>query len=846
MTTTAGVPPEAGGGGVPGGSAVHQGLLPYPSLDRLDLAAGADGAWRPSWDHVMGSLLGLGGDELDRRQRAADRLMAAEGASAVLNADVTTAVSPWRLDIVPFVMSAATWAPLAAGLVARAEVLAAVVADLQGPRRLLQAGVIPVEALGGHASLLASSWGAAPTVRLCVVGADVVVDAEGRARILADVTDVPSGDGHALLARAVSARVLPPVHPSLGLVPHHAYTAALRTTLTAAAPSERLSPRVVVVTGPPDDPGYVEDSYLATQLGYDLAERADVAVRDGRVWLRSLDGLEPVDVLLRRVPETAFDPVEDAAYTGAGLPGAVGVEREGGVAIVNPYGSGVAASLAVQPFLDAAARFLTGRPLDLPSVPTLWCGDPDQRRAVESDPGRYVLHDTDPRAPAAPAVAADLPDAEMATWLARLAARPERYVAQEVVSAATAPRLVDGGLRPGPLVLRTQVALAPDGPVALPGGHARLLDGRTPFAWRHTGTGKDVWVLDPESRDRRRRAAAPAIPQIDLRRSLPTRAAEAMYWTGRMAERAEMAARTAVVALTRVAGSAPEPADLDAAARALRAVSGGLGQTEGEGGVDPTAITDLDAEVRRALSGRPGTVVPSLRSTVANARTARQLLSARTWSLLTLLDAEATALDRVTTDAASLAAFDITEALDRMLIALAALAGLANETVVRGPGWRFFDIGRRLERTLLVLGLVEALFEPAVDDDALAMRGEIALAANESLVAYRRRHRTDITLDALGDLLLADRDNPRSVRFQLDGLALDLHDLPDRSARRAQLAAVRSAQHRLEARLPLGSGGGHDGLGSVGALVVAVRQPVLEVGDLVPRGWFTERLRRVR
>ncbi len=179
-------------------------------------------------------------------------------------------------------------------------------------------------------------------------------------------------------------------------------------------------------------------------------------------------------------------------------------------------------------------------------------------------------------------------------------------------------------------------------------------------------------------------------------------------------------------------------------------------------------------------------------------------------------------------------------------IALAALAGLANETVVRGPGWRFFDIGRRLERTLLVLGLVEALFEPAVDDDALAMRGEIALAANESLVAYRRRHRTDITLDALGDLLLADRDNPRSVRFQLDRLALDLHDLPDRSARRAQLAAVRSAQHRLEARLPLGSGGGHDGLGSVGALVVAVRQPVLEVGDLVPRGWFTERLRRVR
>ena len=326
-----------------------------------------------------------------------------------------------------------------------------------------------------------------------------------------------------------------------------------------------------------------------------------------------------------------------------------------------------------------------------------------------------------------------------------------------------------------------------------------------------------------------------------------------------------------------MADAAPDPEDLDAAARALRSVSGGIGLAT-DAAAGPGAA-DLDAEVRRALRGRPGAVVQSLRATVANARTARQLLSARTWNLLTVLDTGASALDDAgrllggpdrdepagdvadapapglgsgsgdlvaVPGALTMAAFDVIEALDRVLMALAALAGLANESVVRGPGWRFFDIGRRLERALLVLGLVEALFEPAVDSDALAVRGEIALAANESLVAYRRRHRTDITLDALGDLLLADRDNPRSVRFQLDGLALDLHDLPDRSARRAQLAAVRSAQHRLEARLPLGSGAGHDGLGPVGSLVLAVRQPVLEVGDLVPRGWFSERPRRVR
>jgi uncharacterized alpha-E superfamily protein len=235
--------------------------------------------------------------------------------------------------------------------------------------------------------------------------------------------------------------------------------------------------------------------------------------------------------------------------------------------------------------------------------------------------------------------------------------------------------------------------------------------------------------------------------------------------------------------------------------------------------------------------------VHSLRSTVFNARTARSLLSTGTRRLLTMLDAEA---DALATAARELAAFDVTEALDRVLVPLAALTGLSDESVVRSPGWRFLDIGRRVERTLFTLGVIEALFEPTPDAGSLPRRGEIALACSESLVAYRRRHRTDVTLDALGDLLLADPDNPRSVRHQLGQLVIDLHDLPERSVRREQLAAVRSAQQRLDARLPLGSGAGIAGLGPVGALVVAVRHPVLEVGDLVPRGWFTGRPRRVR
>jgi uncharacterized alpha-E superfamily protein len=267
---------------------------------------------------------------------------------------------------------------------------------------------------------------------------------------------------------------------------------------------------------------------------------------------------------------------------------------------------------------------------------------------------------------------------------------------------------------------------------------------------------------------------------------------------------------------------------------------------------------DLEAEVRAALGGRPASVVGNLRSMVATARAARPLLSGRTWRLLAMLDAEATALEKLT-DQPGLAAFDATEVLDRVLVPLAALAGLSSESVMRTAAWRFLDVGRRLERALLVLGLLEATLDPRTADgtpdplgasvpwDPLdpvdpgdpregSLRLEATLAACESLVAYRRSFRSDVTRAAVGNLLLADPANPRSVRFQLDQLAVDLNDLPDRPVRRQQMAALRRAARMLDDHAAAG----------IGPLVLAVRAPLLEIGELMAGGWFGQPHRRVR
>jgi uncharacterized alpha-E superfamily protein len=565
------------------------------------------------------------------------------------------------------------------------------------------------------------------------------------------------------------------------------------------------------------------------------------------------------------VPERALDPVEDDQVVDEGVAGVVEAVRDHGVVLANPFGTGVASHLALLPFLDEASRFLTGRPPTLPTLPALWCGDPDRCAEVLASPERYVLHDLEvPGRPVA-VVLRGLGDLAMAGWLARLRERPERYVARPEVPLGTAPCHVDGSLRPMPVALRTQVLLGADGPVVLPGGHGRVLAGlEAGLVDGPSGVAKDVWVLDPERRTRVQ-VAVPAIPQVDMRRSLPTRAAEAMYWTGRHAERAETAARLVLACLGRTAGVEVSGVDARALASALRLTTGaaplapvpatapdggpaeGGGTADDGGSADRGTGVDLDIEVRAALSGRLASVSGSLRAVVTSARGARQLLSGGTWRLLPMLDDEAATLDQLA-KAPGLATFEATEALDGVLVPLAALAGLTAESVVRGPGWRFLDLGRRLERALLALGLAEAMLDPPPPSPGESLRLEVVLAACESLVAYRRLYRSDVRVDAVADMLLGDASNPRSVRFQLEQLAVDLHHLPDRSVRRQQLAAVRSAGHALDAQLPLGDrpGGSGGSGGSVAEVVLATRGHLLEVGRLMSGGWFSERLRRVR
>jgi uncharacterized circularly permuted ATP-grasp superfamily protein/uncharacterized alpha-E superfamily protein len=752
----------------------------------FDEAVYPDGSLRPAWAMLARSLAGAEPGGLAEQQRLADRLVQAEGASYLFHDEGSDPSHPWRLDPLPFVISGAEWATIERGVTQRVRVLERIVDDLYGERRLLRAGAVPAQAAFAAPGHVLAARRAKPPRWLTIIGVDVVRLADGSWSVLRDVTEAPSGLGYALVNRNALAQLLPEQMRAVSPAPLGPFLAATRAALDACAPIDRPSPRTVVLTSGIGHPSYFEHSYLAAHLGYHLAELGDLIVRDERVWLRALGGPELVDVLLRRVDSAHVDPLESVGGE-LGIPGLARTARFGTVGLANALGAGAASSLTVLPYVDTAARAL-GEELSLPTLPTVWCGDAAGRAEVAASVADRVVHDV---RRSSTVFGWHLGEHDRDALLAQLDLEPSRFVVQARADFATLPVTVDGALVPRTAVLRVTAVAGREGIEVLPGGLARVIDPMVPVVSQTSGVVKDVWVLDDRADQRLPISLRPSrsMPQVDLRESLPTRAAEALYWVGRNAERSESIARTAFVAIgTR--NNDPSVAEVAGGAWAsavgnlLRSLGGG--DTWDVGAAAPRheqGADELHQAVAVALLDRSG-LVESLGDLIVAASAARQFLSSTTWRLLGELT---TGWPERARDGSALR-----RELDVTITQLSSLAGLFADSTVRGPAWRFLEIGRRVERAgflLRTLGLVVSPAQPAVRADLY----DFVLAANESLVAYRRRYRSDAVLDALVDLLVLDDANPRAFAFQLDELRRLLASLPARAGSSALSGFVEAA-----------------------------------------------------
>jgi uncharacterized circularly permuted ATP-grasp superfamily protein/uncharacterized alpha-E superfamily protein len=755
-----------------------------------------DGSVRPHWRLLDESLRAFGPGEMWRRWEQARQLIRQHGVTFNVYGDSRGLERPWPLDPIPVVVSPEEFATLSVGLAQRATLLDRLLADLYGPRRTLSEGLIPTELILGQPGLLRACAGLAPPGGrfLYLYAADLARTPDGVMRVLADRTQAPAGAGYALENRIVLGRVLPEAFRDINAHRLARFFQTLRDTLTGLAPHGVSNPRIVLLTAGPHNATYFEQAFLAQYLGYPLVEGGDLIVRDGRVFLKTLGGLHPVDVILRRLRDDFCDPLELRADSLLGVPGLVQAARDGTVTIANAIGTGVLQTPALIPFLPGVCRALLGEELKLPAVETWWCGDPEAREHVIAHLREMVIKPAYPLGPTDPIFGGRLDQAALKALTDTIRATPGQFVGQRHATPSRVPVIEGDGLRPGPVVLRSFVVADPAGGYqAMPGALALVAGGdEADISIARGARSKDTWVIS-EGEVSDFSLLRPSVETVELTRGggdLPSRVADNFFWLGRYAERAEAVARLGRIICARLA----EPRDPRSAPGHLVPLAAALqAQTMVASGADlrslPPVAERAAAEriMREALfgTGHTGTLVASGRAIDRVARAIRDRLSMDTWTVLSALaqelaDAEGQPgqkerqIDRPVVIGAR---------LDRMVMALAGLSGLTSESMTREVPWRFLDMGRRLERALNTSLMIYRTLAVTTDDELPLL--EALLDAADSAMTYRRRYRATLQVAPVVDLLLADERNPRAVVFQLAALADHVASLPrDASAAR--------------------------------------------------------------
>jgi uncharacterized circularly permuted ATP-grasp superfamily protein/uncharacterized alpha-E superfamily protein len=764
-----------------------------------DEMAAAPGVLRPHWDRFIGSMSGLGGEELARRWRIARQRIRENGVTYNVYGDPLGMDRPWNLDSIPLLIPPAEWNALEAGLIQRARLLNYILADLYGPQQLLRGGLLPAALVFANPGFWRPCHGMPTAVHpyLHLLAVDLARSPDGQWWVLADRTQAPSGAGYALENRTVLAETFPDLFREFQVQRLASFFRSFRDTLLNLSPSRRDNPRVVLLTPGPFNETYFEHSYLARYLGFTLVQGGDLTVRESRVFLQTLDGLMPVDVILRRVDDSFCDPIELRSDSFLGVAGLVEAVRAGNVVVANALGAGLIESPAFMPFLPLLSQRLLGERLKLPSVATWWCGQPQPLQYVLDNLDYLVIKPAFPAHGLEPVFGGKLTGDERPRMIKRMRERPYEFAGQELLDLSTVPVWSQDSLTPRRVVLRVFVAASGDSWVVMPGGLARVspsLDTAV-VSMQRGGGSKDTWVLSNEPVDVFT-LQRPRDEPLELNRgessAVPSRAADHLFWLGRYAERCEHLARVLRCILIRLTGEfgASGTSDWDSLMKlydCLASPHSRLSQDDPQGHLDQWR--DLEQEILSLIfeEQRSDSLNAILSRAARAAAHVRASLSSDTLRIVSQFGAAHTSAWGYASTGEALAV------LNRCIGTLAALRGIEMENITRGPGWHFLGLGRRIERSIQLVDLFRAIIVPLSPRTWPTL--EMLLEVADSSMTYRSRYFTVLQAAPVLDLLMNEAANPRSLAFQLQDLMEHCRCLSERPS---GAGWPRSKQRHLE------------------------------------------------
>lgn len=747
----------------------------------LDEMATDEGKIHSHWKPIAKYYNQIGSEKMGQFQEEVARQLRENGVTYNVYGDPDGMNRPWILDPVPMVFESQEWEELDKGLVQRTELLNLILKDLYSEQTLIKEGFIPFELIYNHRGYLrqAQHIKLDGDQQLIQYSSDLARGPNGKMWVLHDRTDAPSGAGYTFENRAAMTRVFPELIRENHVRKITSYYQTFKNTLSNLTLNNKENPRVVLLSPGPTNETFFEHAYISSFMGFTLAFGEDLTVSGGYVWLKTIKGLEKVDVIIRRVDDLFCDPLEYRNDSHLGVVGLMEAVRQKKVLVINPLGCRVLENPGLMAFLPKISKHLLGQDLSLPSVATWWCGQPKEMKYVFEHMETLVIRNIYRGTAHKSVFGGELSKTELEKLKQSIKRNPYMFVGQEMVDFSTSPSWIDNKLEARNAVFRSYVVADTESKSykVMPGGLSRSSPKKGAFLVSNQtgGISKDTWVLG-KKRESTPNYLATIKTQPLIRNVLPSRTGERLFWLGRYLERSAYTVR-----LIRMTLLSYNEADEDihvyenpvlgTMLKTLTALTGTL-----PGFQEKATLKNPEPELLSLVHdiSKSGTLAYSIQSFLTNAYAVRDRLSLDTWRILDSISEELTRMRKSETTL-----MQAYHNLDNMVIKLMAFYGLNIDNMTREPTWHLLNIGRFIESAANNCTILKNMLHQSFDLEDNKELMENTLRCNESLVTYRYRYRSNLEMHGVLSLLILHEDNPRSLIFQLLEIDSHLKTLPN-------------------------------------------------------------------
>ncbi len=745
----------------------------------------------PVWETLQATLSELGESAIEKRSNNMLRLLKENGVAYNIYDDPSGQTRPWELDPIPQIITGEEWDFISKGLIQRARLFNLILKDLYGPQSLVKDRIIPQEIIYRHPGFLRNCVGInlPEESYLTLYATDMARGSDGRLWIINDRTQAPSGYGYALENRFVVNSVLPELFSKIHVRRISPFFEALQESLNQIAPGHNRQPRIVILSPGPENETYFEHSYLSIHLGFTLVQGSDLMIKDNFVWLKTIEGLEKVDVILRRMDDSYCDPLELRSESVLGVPGLLQAVRKGNVAIANALGSSIIENAGLMPFLQSAAKYLLNESLLIPSIATWWCGQPREMEYVINNISHLVIRKIFRREAGTRSAidGASLNEMERQQLIEDIKANPSVFSGQEKINFSSTPSWIEGKMQTGHSLIRSFLVRKNDTYIAMPGGLTRTSHRKDHFIISNQsgGVSKDTWVISSGSVQTQpvklQLQQADALQAYE-KSSLPSQTAENLFWAGRYTQRMVNHARLLKTVIQYLMQHNFENDRLYTNTRKI------MLQALTHCTYSYPGFTNKDEKKEARVLDNPwplliknlydksvaGSLSQNLNSFVRSVYNVRSFLSLDSWRTIQQIN---TAWGNRPNKARRDHLVMIND-IDKINTSLFAFLGMNRESSRREQEWSILESGRKFEQALFTIRLLQCCFVQKEDDQTETETISLVLDTLQSRITYRYTFRDHLQLPLLFELLIFDSNYPKSLNYTIERIKMRIFSMP--------------------------------------------------------------------